>query len=339
MDMIKKAGKVFLFFAISISFFNFSNLARAKSKISNVRFKLNNQKKEINYLKKKFENLKESLNNNNRNFLKIQKRKAYVEMSLNKLKMELDGNEKVLKEKIIGVRRIFSNYIVSELENEQDLEFLLNKRDQHLKLKRKMMEINRDVDFNLSLKNEIRDLITKFEKYDKKQNDLISILVSLEKEKKEIKGKYRSILKEKSILKFKLGQLKKKGSILLGKLRIPIKKYYESKIKPKGITFFYKMEGFLLSPGKGKIIYSGKLSTYGDIIIIDHSHKINSVLLGDFSNTLKKGTIVKRGQIIGRLKTTLENSNPYFEIREMGKVQNVIGFLKDKRLKRKNKTI
>ena len=342
MDMIKKIRVSLFFLMISISFFSFFNNNKEKNKnnnSNNVRKKLNDQRKEINYLKKKFKSLKNSLNDNNRDFLKIQKKKGQLEISLNKLKNELEGNEKILKEKIIEVRKIFSNYILTELESEQNLDFLIKKKDLHLKLKKQMVEINVDIDFNLRLKSEIRDLITRFDDYDKKQNNLITILVSLEKEKKELRGQYRSILKEKSILKFKLNQLKRKGSILLGKLRIPIKKYYKSEIKSKGITFFYKKEERLISPGKGKIIYSGKLSTYGDVIIIDHNHKVNTVLLGDFSNTLKKGTVVKRGQNIGWLKSNLKNSNLYFEVREMGKVKNVIGFLKNKKFKRKNKTI
>ena len=339
MDMIKKRINIFFFLIVSISFLVFSKAVDADNKIGNVRNKLRGQKNEINYLKKRFKDLKNSLNDNNRGFLQIQKKKTYLEASLHKLKSELDGNEAILKKKIIDVRKNFSRYILSELESEQNLEFLIKKRENHQKLKRKMLEINRDIDFNLNLKKEIKDLISKFAKYDKKQNDLISILVSLEKQKKEVRGKYRSILKKKSALNFKLNQLKSRGSILLGKLKIPIKNYYKSKFKKKGITFFYKREGFLLSPGKGKIIYSGKLSAYGDVIIIDHNHNINTVLLGHFSNTLKKGTTVKKGQNIGWLKSKLKNSNLYFEVREMGKVKNVIGFLKNKKFKRKNKTI
>ena len=339
MDMIKSMGKALFFLVISISFLGFSNVGKTENKTNRVRAKLNEQKNEINYLKNKFKSLKNALNNNNRNFLKVQKKKAHLERSLSKLKNELDGNEKILKGKIIDLRKNFSSYILSELENEQDLDFLLKKRDKHFELKKKMGEINKDIKFNISLKNEIKELISKFDLYDKKQNDLISILVSLEKEKKEVKGKYRSILKKKSVLKNKLKKFKNKGSILLGKLTIPIKNYYKLKYKSKGINFFYKKDAVLLSPGKGKIIYSGKLSTYGDVMIIDHGHKINTVLLGDFFHTLKKGAIVNKGQNIGRLKASLKDSNLYFEVREMGKVQNVVGFLKNKNLKRKKKNI
>tara|TARA_Y100001954_G_scaffold48509_1_gene51096 strand:+ start:2682 stop:3701 length:1020 start_codon:yes stop_codon:yes gene_type:complete len=339
MDVIKNMEKALFFLVITISCLGFSNAGKAKNKINNVRNKLYKQKSEIDYLKIKFKNLKNSLDDNNKNFLKIQKKKAYIEASLSKLKNELDGNEKILKEKIVDVRKNFSSYILSELENNQDLEFLLKKRDSHIELKKKMEEINKDISFNINLKNEIKDLISKFGQYDKKQNDLISILVSLEKEKKEVKGKYRSILKKKSVLKIKLNQLKNKGSILLGKLTIPIKNYYKLKPKSKGINFFYKKEGVLLSPGKGRIIYSGKLSTYGDVIIIDHGHKVNTVLLGEFSNVLKKGNDVKKGQNIGLLKKSLKNSSLYFEVREKGKVKNVMAFLKNKNLKRKKKNI
>ena len=64
------------------------------------------------------------------------------------MKNELDGNEKILKDKIIDLRKNFSNYILSELDDEQNLDFLLRKKRNTLRLKEKMNEINRDIEFN-----------------------------------------------------------------------------------------------------------------------------------------------------------------------------------------------
>jgi len=324
---------------ISIFIFGFKNKDHSGHKFVNVRVKLKKQKNEIRHLKKRFLVLKNSLNINSKDFRKVQEKRERLDSSLSSLKIELDDNEIILRRKIRDVRKLFSSYILSELNNEQNLEFLLNKKDNHLKIKNKMHEINRDIDFNLSLKNEIKDLASKFNEYDKKQNDLISILVSLEKEKKEVSGKYKTILKRKGILKLKLSRLKSKKSIFFGKLKIPIKDYYKISLKSKGITFFYNKKGNLMSPEKGKIIHSGKLSSYGDVVIIDHGYKIKTVFLGNFSNTLKKGSSVNRGQIIGRLMTNLKKSTLYFEVRKMGKVQNTVGFLNGKNLKKKNETI
>ncbi len=83
----------------------------------------------------------------------------------------------------------------------------------------------------------------------------------------------------------------------------------------------------------GKVIHSGALSTYGNVLMIDHGKDTISVCLGDFKARVPKGKRVKSGDVIGyTLKPTRKDSKLYFEVRVKDKAQATIHLLDEKSL-------
>ena len=79
----------------------------------------------------------------------------------------------------------------------------------------------------------------------------------------------------------------------------------------------------------GKVIYSGTLSTFGNVVVIDHGKEMRSVILGDFKVDVKKGAKVQIGQVLGyaRLRSG-EEGKVYFEVRKKNKVYKTINLIK-----------
>jgi murein DD-endopeptidase MepM/ murein hydrolase activator NlpD len=80
----------------------------------------------------------------------------------------------------------------------------------------------------------------------------------------------------------------------------------------------------------GKVIYSGRRSGYGKIVILSHSSGY-STRYGHCSSLLvKKGQYVKAGQTIARVGATgvATGNHLHFEVRKNGKTVNPLTYLK-----------
>jgi septal ring factor EnvC (AmiA/AmiB activator) len=73
--------------------------------------------------------------------------------------------------------------------------------------------------------------------------------------------------------------------------------------------------------GQGRVLFAGWFKGYGQIVILDHGADIVSVSGYLDERTVEAGSIVKRGQVIGRVGESGSLSGPglYFEIRHNGK--------------------
>ncbi len=79
----------------------------------------------------------------------------------------------------------------------------------------------------------------------------------------------------------------------------------------------------------GKVSFSGNISGYGNVVIIDHAGGYSTVYAHNSSNLVKKGQNVSKGDIIARLGATgnATGSHLHFEIRESGKPANPLNYL------------
>ena len=159
----------------------------------------------------------------------------------------------------------------------------------------------------------------KIKKLQKKDNLLNNLIEKLEKNKKDMKVKYYSYKsKINSYKKNKKNNknIKKVNSIFLW----PIKKYLNVNDEKKGLTFKVKGEVPLISIKDGNIIYKGKLSSYGNILVIDHGGEMRSVFLGAFHSFLNLNDKVKKGQRLGHsYPYENEMAKIYFEVRYKNK--------------------
>jgi septal ring factor EnvC (AmiA/AmiB activator) len=110
---------------------------------------------------------------------------------------------------------------------------------------------------------------------------------------------------------------------------LPLRNYLSYKGSSKGMTFKYKKVAPVHATERGKIVYSGELSSYGKVIMIDHGHDIRSVILGDLNIKATKGSVVKKGDILGYVNSDAGITKTlYYEVRKKNIAQNTVQLLK-----------
>lgn len=84
--------------------------------------------------------------------------------------------------------------------------------------------------------------------------------------------------------------------------------YYEGKLigesVHKGIDLAKYRHAPVVAANGGKVIFTGKISVYGNTIIIDHGYGVFTLYGHLYDFKVKEGDIVKKGQIIGHTDTT-----------------------------------
>lgn len=83
----------------------------------------------------------------------------------------------------------------------------------------------------------------------------------------------------------------------------------------------------------GKVVFSGKMKGYGNLIILKHKDGFFTVYAHNDKNLAKKEQAVKRGQLIGKVGRTGRASGPHlhFEVRKGQTARNPLFFLPKKR--------
>ena len=126
-------------------------------------------------------------------------------------------------------------------------------------------------------------------------------------------------------------------------LETPIKQYYISsdfgkrsdpmtkrKSDHKGTDFAGPKNEKILSPSLGVVKIAGNYGAYGKAIIINHGYGIET-LFGHLKEIkVKKGQLVKRGEIIGIQGNTGRSTGEHlhYEVRYKSKPLNPIGFIR-----------
>lgn len=92
----------------------------------------------------------------------------------------------------------------------------------------------------------------------------------------------------------------------------------------KGIHIDAKLGDPVLAIADGTVVYSGDgLAGYGNLILIQHDQDLISVYGNNYSNYVKKGEVVKQGQLIAAVgESTGNEAKLYFEIRYEGQAQD-----------------
>ena len=110
----------------------------------------------------------------------------------------------------------------------------------------------------------------------------------------------------------------------------PIDDYIELKKNKEAIVYKYKNAAAVNAPSAGKIVYTGELANYGNLIMIDHGNDVKSVILADMLIKVKKGDSVKKAQVLaytvsdpGMVKSL------HYEIRKKSKPVNAFNWVSE----------
>ena len=86
-------------------------------------------------------------------------------------------------------------------------------------------------------------------------------------------------------------------SQMLKKFDLPLSNF-ERIVKDKsGGLSLYVNSGNIRAPQDGEVLYTGKLSTYGNVIVIKHKNEYQSVILGEIISSVHKNNLSKRESI------------------------------------------
>jgi murein DD-endopeptidase MepM/ murein hydrolase activator NlpD len=239
----------------------------------------------------------------------IQTRRSLMRLTLNKMGNHAGSTN-------IVVEKIFIEKLGKDLKTYTSLQ-------KKIKGKEKVLEV-------LSVR--LRDFV-------RNQQDLIGLANNLEKNKKNKAKSFVRLRNKRLVADKKYKQLKKRiravktGSRLAKKIGLftpPIEKKVSLEFKKKGVTFMFRQEQPVLCTRAGKIVYRGSLSTYGNVVMIDHGNDMRSVLLGEFKPKVKKGMSVREGQVLGYAKPLSgREGKVYFEVRSKDKAHETIHLLKE----------
>ncbi len=121
-----------------------------------------------------------------------------------------------------------------------------------------------------------------------------------------------------------------------GEFYPPIYSYQGMEYQKKGVTFNFHGKNEVRATKAGKVVYTGTLANYGNVLMIDHGNDTRTVLLGQFDYSVKNGDSVKDAQVVGftnpRSTNGLGEGRIYFEVRKNNLAQNTYLLLDKKSL-------
>jgi murein DD-endopeptidase MepM/ murein hydrolase activator NlpD len=249
-------------------------------------------------------------------------RKKMLDIEFKRLNHSLDQIKKKAMVLFLNDNRDSSNVLIKNLYKEKILK--LNG------------ELERQNNLLISIDEEKQGFEKNIVKIEEEEQILDNLVKSLFARKIELKDQYEKKVEES--LRVKLVQsrneIKKEGLHINNDLRKflnPIEGYDSSEFNNKGVTYIFKKEVAIVASRSGKIIYSGMLGAYGQVLMLDHGENDLSVYLGDFVPKVVKGTEVKTQDIIGTTKVNdVQTRKLYFEVRKKNIPQNtaklIIGF-------------
>jgi len=119
---------------------------------------------------------------------------------------------------------------------------------------------------------------------------------------------------------------------------LPLALFQGIDYKKKGVTFNFQGKNEVRAPKSGKVVYTGSLASYGNVLMIDHGNDTRTVLLGQFDYNVKNGDAIQASQIVGytnpRSQNGLGDGKIYFEVRKNNLAQNTYLLLDKKNIER-----
>ena len=315
----------------------------AKSTAQGLRKSLSQEKRKLQTITKSIEKVESRLEGLNKRILRLGNSKTSLEKSIYELKKELLTSMANLSGGKQEVKSLLTSIAVNTIGREQDSATLLSNKILKKELKKRLVKYNKQIQATKIQQRRLAQVEQDFKLYETKEKMLLETIANLEETKRvqaqkyiQSKSDYQKVLKEWESHKVKRTK-NKKGDMLRSKLGIfspPLESHTSMDFRKKGVTFLFAKKQPVRAARGGKVIHKGELSTFGNVVMIDHGKETISVCLGDFSPKLTKGSYVKEGDILGYTMIK-KRGNPgklYFEVRQRDKAQPTIHLLDERAL-------
>ena len=364
--MVKLVVFTFLVFLHRESYCAIRGVSSINLKISKEKGELDSLRRNLKKLKSDILSLKSNVGGETQKFSKIISIKSNLKNEIDRQELLLVRESKQLEKEIEVLNKIFAGMILTDgSDDEIDYRFVTIKK---LKEKEKaLVEKKRLIE---SLSNSIKKMKKEVSEYDFLEAELISNIEQMHSSEKDLQGMASKLEGDIGVGEKNLKKLKRLKKKLLKKQRmaskakeikknkveavvpkkmkpnvvrqfsgslsfaLPLNKFEKiQKDKNGGLNLFVKSDREILAPEKGFVMYTGKLSTYGNVVVIKHDGDYQSIILGDIISSVSKNQSVKKGDVIGKI---IENSGDYkkvyYELRNKNKKVSYDKFLNQVKL-------
>lgn len=295
------------------------------------------QGRKIGDLKNEINDLEKNLNVGNKRYLSIVKERQSLEDKIHQLRAELEKTQNNLSEKRAGAEHVLTKTLLVQLDREQDPAQLLTQKILMQALVKELSVIDQDLKNNQLQLTQLEEFQVKYHEFARTESELATFLNELEHKKGNVVDTYMNEQEKQKEIEQRYSKIKTQLALARAKnvqkatdLRFinPLSDFDKIEHEKKGLTLSYSGRKPVTAAQKGEVVYSGELSTYGNVVMVDHGNDTRSIILGDFIPMATKGTKVEIGDILGytafNQHAKKESGKVYFEVRKKNIVQNTI---------------
>ena len=302
---------------------------------------INNQEKEIKKLTSDMSKLESELGLGHKKYLDTLQRKREIELKLNEITEQQKQMDVQLKEKLARAQNSLKQQVLTALNSDSSPGAMLAQKLILKNLTEEIQIINRQIEDNQLMIANVEDLHIRYREYYSTEVELTALLTELEDKKRVVVDQYLAEKKKKEEISARYDKVR--NQITLSKAKTenratdlkfssPLADYTKMDYGDKGLAYSYKGRHPVLSTQTGEIVYSGELSTFGYVVMIDHGNETRSVILGDFIPKATKGQKVYTGDVVGYTSASQSTGQVYFEVRKQNQVQNTAYLMEPKAL-------
>jgi murein DD-endopeptidase MepM/ murein hydrolase activator NlpD len=332
-----------------------------------LKHKIDEQSKQLQILAREMGQVESNLAFSNKKYSKLSTERAKLEEEIVVAKKNADLDNENLKKNVNETKNILMGVLLNKMEKEETPSNLLSKKILVESLQRRLIELDGLVKSNKIVMEEVLKISERLKDSQSTEKDLVAIMhdldirkkslietIDIENKKKEsisqqfteLKNKTameressRKMLRRKELAPIQITEEIKVAAVaqsIEGEFNSPLAMHQDIEYQKKGVTFTFQGKNEVRASKAGKIVYTGALANYGNVIMIDHGKEVRSVILGQFDYVVKNGDLVKDAELIGYTKTRsnkgLADGKIYFEVRKNNLAQNTYLLLDKKSL-------
>lgn len=348
-----------------------------KLNVFDMKKKLLDQNKMLQSMTKEIGNVEMSLGLQNKKYLKLAGDRAKIEESLSTARKNADIDNQNLKKNYAETKSILMGVLLNQLEKEESSSDLLSRKILIENLQRRLTDLDGMMKTNKAIQDDVERLYQRLEESMSTEKELLSVMNELELRKKDLRTSIDNENQKKSEAQTNFDDMKNKMAMervsqqknsqrekllpvqITEEIKIPsqgvgaknnevsvpgadfcapMAEYQGMDHNKKGITFNFQGKNEIRAPKGGKVVYTGSLANYGNVLMIDHGNDTRTVILGQFDFNVKNGDPIKVAQLVGytnpRSQNGLGDGKIYFEVRKNNLAQNTYLLLDKKTLSR-----
>lgn len=350
--------------------------AGEKLNVFEMKKKIIAQNKLISEMSREVGHVEMNLGVQNKKYLRLAEERAKIEDSLSSARKNADLDNQNLKKNYNETKMILMGVLLNKLEKTESSSDLLSRKILIENLQRRLLDLDGLMKSNKIVQDDVERLYIRLEDSMKTEKELLAIMSELEQRKKDLRANLEAENAKKTSAQTEFDEAKNKMAMdrefsrkaqlkeklqpvqITEEIKIPSQNaasmsavsvpgadffpplalYQGIDYQKKGVTFNFQGKNEVRAPKGGKVVYTGSLANYGNVLMIDHGNDTRTVLLGQFDYQVKNGDPIAASQVVGftnpRSQNGLGDGKIYFEVRKNNLAQNTYLLLDKKTLVR-----